>query len=252
MAESIKLTAEQVYERLLNVDKIMTVEGQIRFFLGNVDIIVRQKDVVGNIIQEWLEGWLRKNNVAFDSNPNTQMPPDIFLNPENHTVDLLEVKAFNYSASPGFDIADFKAYAREILENPYMLHTKYLIFGYSMSDEGIVTIKALWLKNVWEICRSMEGWPLNVQYKNKVINKIRPAKWFGNKSRFPLFKSMEHYLSAIEETLFSYHDTHALSVGWRKKVIDAYKKFYGITISIPRWEDLDEYYRPPVKPRKKK
>ncbi len=249
MAERIKLTAEQVYERLVNVDKLKTVEGQIRFFLGNVDIIVRQKDVVGNIIQEWLEGWLRKNNVAFDTNPNTQMPPDIFLNPDNHTVDLLEVKAFNYSASPGFDIADFKAYAREILEHPYMLHTKYLIFGYSMSNEGIVTIKDIWLKNVWEICRSMEGWPLNVQYKNKVIHKIRPAKWYGRQSRFPMFQSMEHYLSAIEETLFSYHDTHALSVGWRKKVVEAYRDFYGKTITIPRWEELDEIYRPTLKPK---
>lgn len=170
MAELIRLTAEQVYDRLLNVDKIKTVEGQIRFYLGDVSIIVRQKDVVGNIIQEWLEGWLRKNNIAFAPNINTQMPPDIFLNPDNHTEDLLEVKAFNYSASPGFDIADFKAYAREILENPYMLHTKYIIFGYSMNDEGIVTIRDLWLKNVWEICRSMDGWPLNVQYKNKVIH----------------------------------------------------------------------------------
>lgn len=251
MTERIRLTAEQVYESLVNVDKIKTVEGQIRFFLGNVDIIVRQKDVVGNIIQEWLEGWLKKNNVAFDTNPNTQMPPDIFLNPDDHTVDLLEVKAFNYAASPGFDIADFKAYAREILEHPYMLHTKYIIFGYSMSDAGIVTIKDIWLKNVWEICRSMDGWPLNVQYKNKVIHKIRPAKWYGKQSRFPMFQSMEHYLSAIEETLFSYHDTHALSVGWRKKVVKAYKEFYGKTITIPRWEDLDEFYRPPVKPQKK-
>lgn len=252
MAECIKLKAEQVYERLLNVDKIKTVEGQIRFFLGNVDIIVRQKDVVGNIIQEWLEGWLKKNNIAFDTNPNTQMPPDIFLNPDDHTVDLLEVKAFNYAASPGFDIADFKAYAREILENPFMLHTKYIIFGYSMSDEGIVTIKDIWLKNIWEICRSMDGWPLNVQYKNKVIHKIRPAKWFGKQSRFPMFQSLEHYLSAIEETLFSYHDTHSLSVGWRKKVVDVYKKFYGKTIIIPRWEELDEYYRPPVMTHRKK
>lgn len=250
MAKLVKLTAVQVYERLVNVDKIKTVEGQIRFFLGNVDIIVKQKDVVGNIIQEWLEGWLGNNNIAFESNPNSQMPPDIFLNPDNHTVDLLEVKAFNYNASPGFDIADFKAYAREIVENPYMLHTKYLIFGYSMSDEGIVTIKDIWLKNVWEICRSMESWPLNVQYKNKVIQKIRPAKWYGRQSRFPMFQSLEHYLSAIEETLFSYHDTHSLSVGWRKKVTDAYRSFFGKTISIPRWEELDELYRPPVKSKK--
>lgn len=250
--DKIQLTAEQVFDRLLNVDKIKTVEGQIRFFLGDVDIIVRQKDVVGNIIQEWLEGWLKKNNVAFDTNPNTQMPPDIFLNPADHTKDLLEVKAFNYSASPGFDIADFKAYAREIITSPYMLHTKYIIFGYSMSNEGIVTIKDLWLKNVWEICRSMDGWPLNVQYKNKVIHKIRPAKWFGTRSRYPMFQSMEHYLSAIEETLFGYHDTHDLSVGWRKKVIEAYRNFYGENIKIPRWEDLDEIYRPPVKDKNRK
>lgn len=252
MAELIRLTAEQVYDRLLNVDKIKTVEGQIRFYLGDVSIIVRQKDVVGNIIQEWLEGWLRKNNIAFAPNINTQMPPDIFLNPDNHTEDLLEVKAFNYSASPGFDIADFKAYAREILENPYMLHTKYIIFGYSMNDEGIVTIRDLWLKNVWEICRSMDGWPLNVQYKNKVIHKIRPAKWYGNRSRFPMFASLEHYLSALEETLFSYPDTHELSKGWRKRVMDAYKSFYGKDIVIPRWEDLVNIYQPPIIPKKKK
>lgn len=246
MAHLKKLTAEEVYDRLLRVDKIKNVEGQIRFFLGNVDIVVKQKDIVGNIIQEWLVGWLKKNNIAFDTNPNSQMPPDIFLNPDDHTIDMLEVKAFNYSASPGFDIADFKAYAREILDKPYMLRTKYIIFGYSMSDNGIVTIKDIWLKNVWEICRAMEGWPLNVQYKNKVINKIRPAKWFGKQSRFPIFQSLEHYLSAIEETLFGYPDTHAFSVGWRKKVVDAFRKFYGETITIPRWEEIDEYYRPPV------
>ncbi len=179
------------------------------------------------------------------------MPPDIYLNPDDRTKDLLEVKAFNYSASPGFDIADFKAYAREIVENPYMLHTKYLIFGYAMNEEGTVTIRDLWLKNVWEICRSMECWPLNVQYKNKVIHKIRPAKWYGNRSRFPMFESMEHYLSAIEETLFSYPDTHELSKGWRKKMVESYKSFYGKDITIPRWEDLAETYQPPVIPKKK-
>lgn len=248
----IRLTAEEVYDKLLNIDKIKSLEGQIRFYLGDVNIIVKQKDVVGNIIQEWLEGWLKKNNIAFDCNHNTQMPPDIFLNPQNHTVDLLEVKAFNYSASPGFDIADFKAYAREILENPYMLHTKYIIFGYSMNANGIVTIRDLWLKNVWEICRSMDGWPLNVQYKNRVIHKIRPAKWFGNRSRFPMFASLEHYLSAIEETLFSYPDTHELSKGWRKKFSNAYKSFYGQDITIPRWEELAMTYQPPVRPKRKK
>lgn len=244
MDKPIKLTAEEVFERLINVDKIKSAEGQIRFFLGNVDIIVKQKDVVGNIIQEWLEGWLRKNNISFSCNPNTQMPPDIFLDPEDHTVNLLEVKAFNRQASPGFDIADFKAYAREILESPYMLHTKYLIFGYKMSDDGIVTIQDLWLKNVWEICRSMSRWALNVQYKNHVIHKIRPAIWYANRSNYPLFQSLEHYLSAIEETLFGYPDTHELAIGWRRKVADAYFAKYGIKLRIPRWEDIEHIYQP--------
>ena len=50
------LTPEEVFDTLLNVDKITSLEGQIRFYLGDVDIVVRQRDVVGNIIQEWLEG----------------------------------------------------------------------------------------------------------------------------------------------------------------------------------------------------
>ena len=123
------LTPQEVYEKLLNEDKILTLQGRIQFTLGDVNIIVKQKDVVGNIIQEWLEGWLTKRNIAFTPNENPQMPPDLFLN-EDKTKDLLEVKAFNRSASPGFDIADFKAYQREIIARPYMLHAKYIIFGF--------------------------------------------------------------------------------------------------------------------------
>ena len=244
MSNLTKLSAEDVYDRLVNIDKIKSVEGQIRFFLGNVDIIVKQKDVVGNIIQEWLEGWLQKNNIAFAPNDNTQMPPDIFLAPDNKKENLLEVKAFNRSASPGFDIADFKAYVREIIGNPYMLNTKYLIFGYKMSDDGIVTIKDLWLKNVWEICRAMDRWPINVQYKNKVIHKIRPAAWYSSKSKYPIFDCLEDYLSAIEETIFGYADTHELSAGWRKRMIDSYHKAYGIKLTIPRWEEISDKYQP--------
>ena len=124
------LSAKQIYDKLVNDDKILELQGQIKFFLGDVDIIVKQKDVVGNIIQEWLQGWLDKNNVEYAPSENTQMPPDFFLNPNNKTKDLLEVKAFNRSASPGFDIADFRMYEEEIIEKPYMLDVDYLIFGY--------------------------------------------------------------------------------------------------------------------------
>ena len=114
-------------------------------------------------MQEWLQGWLDERGIEYAPSENTQMPPDFFLNPDDRTKNLLEVKAFNRSAGPGFDIADFKAYIREIVEHPYMLHAQYLIFGYKMSNEGVVTIADLWIKNVWEITRSSKEWAINVQ-----------------------------------------------------------------------------------------
>ena len=85
----MKLTADQVYQKLLEDFKIYEVKGQIKFYLGDVDIIVKARDVVGNIMQEWLEGWLRKNDIEYCPNENTQMPPDVFLNPDDQTKDLL-------------------------------------------------------------------------------------------------------------------------------------------------------------------
>lgn len=150
------MTAKEIFEKLLNEDKILEMSGKIQFNFGGVNIIVKQKDIVGNVIQEWLQGWLDKNKIFYSVNQNSQMPPDFFLS-EDKTKNLLEVKAFNRSASPGFDVADFRMYAQEIISKPYMLDADYLIFGYDMSDEGIVTIKNLWLKKVWQITRSMEN-----------------------------------------------------------------------------------------------
>ena len=61
----MRLTVEEVYDKLVNDDKILTKEGRITFTLGDIDIVIRQKDVVGNIMQEWVEGWLNKNNVEY-------------------------------------------------------------------------------------------------------------------------------------------------------------------------------------------
>ena len=108
----MRLTAQQIYDKLVNEDRILDIEGRITFDFGSVNIIVKQKDVIGNIIQEWVQGWLDKNGIEYAPSENTQMPPDFFLNPDDLTKDLLEVKAFTRSASPGFDIADFRAFQR--------------------------------------------------------------------------------------------------------------------------------------------
>lgn len=239
----MRLNALKVFEKLLDEDKLLEIEGQIKFFLGDVDIIVKQKDVVGNIIQEWLQGWMDKREIEYALNDNTQMPPDFFLNPDDKTTDLLEVKAFNRSASPGFDIADFRMYEEEIIEKPYMLNVDYLIFSYDMSDDGVVTIKDLWLKKVWEITRRMDGWSINLQVKQGVVHKIRPGVWYSDRpGNIPMFKCIEDFIAAIEEAVYQNPKTHESAATWKKNFIDSYRKFYGVKLDIPRWQEIAPKY----------
>ena len=49
------VTAQEIFDSLVNVDKIQSLAGFIKFHMGDVSITVKRKDVVGNILQEWLE-----------------------------------------------------------------------------------------------------------------------------------------------------------------------------------------------------
>lgn len=236
-------TSQEVFNLLLKDDKITTKTGQISFHLSNVGIVVKRRDVVGNILQEWFEGWLRSKGVDFDTNENTQMPPDIFLNPKDHTTGLLEIKAFNYNVSPAFDIADFKAFVKELKNKPYHLLTDFLIFAYEMDEEsGDVFIREVWLKKIWEIMRPMATWPITVQYKNGVLQKMRPACWYAHSSKFKIFESMEDFLAAFEETIYQNQATHAEASMWRREFKASYEKFFGKTIDFPRWSEIEHKY----------
>jgi gas vesicle protein len=240
----MRLSAQEIYDRLLNVDHILELEGQIKFFLGDVNIIVRQKDVVGNIMQEWLQGWLDARGIEYAPSENTQMPPDFFLNPDDRTKGLLEVKAFNRNGSPGFDIADFRMYASEIQEKPYMLDVDYLIFGYDMSDNGVVTIKDVWLKKVWQITRRMENYPINLQVKEGVIHKIRPGVWYSERvTDYAIFDCLEDFISAIEETTFKEPKLRSsVASTWLAVFQRNYKAWYGEELNVPRWNDIKDKY----------
>ena len=240
----MRLSAQEIYDRLLNDDHILELKGQIRFFLGDVNIIVRQKDIVGNIMQEWLQGWLEAKGIEFAPSENTQMPPDFFLNPDDRTKGLLEVKAFNRNGSPGFDIADFRMYAAEIQEKPYMLDVDYLIFGYDMSADGIVTIKDVWLKKVWQITRRMENYPINLQVKEGVIHKIRPGVWYSERATdYAIFDCLEDFISAIEETTFKEPKLRtSVASTWLTVFQKKYKDWYGKELNVQRWNDIKEKY----------
>lgn len=240
----MRLTADEILKKLLNEDDILKLEGEIRFYMGDVDIVVKQKDVVGNIMQEWLQGWLDKKGIEYAPSKNTQMPPDLFLDPDDRTRGLLEVKAFNRSSSPGFDIADFRMYAEEIREKPYMLDVDYLIFGYDISDDGIVTIKDVWLKKVWQITRRMADYPINLQVKDGVIHKIRPGVWYSEGSTdYAIFESLEDFICAIEETTFKEPRLRdSVAPTWLAKFQRNYKSRNEHELNVPRWSDIKDKY----------
>ncbi|MDO4816908.1 MAG: NgoBV family restriction endonuclease [Akkermansia sp.] len=236
-------TARQVYDMLINEYHIKSLHGLIRFHLGDVVISVKKKDVVGNIIQEWVESWLQAKGISYMANPCTQMPPDVFLNPRDKTSDLLEIKAFNRKSSPAFDIADFKSFVREIIQHPYYLDTDFLIFGYTMdSQNGDVVIKDLWLKKIWEITRPMDNWPITCQYKNGVLQKMRPGTWYGNSRQFKFFENKEDYLSALEETIYKCRETRDMAEGWRNAFCKSYKNHYNADIDFPYWARIKGRY----------
>lgn len=234
------MSAQQIYNKLVNEFDIMNATGFIAFTLKDVSIRVKQNDVVGNILEEWLYKWLQEN--GFDVVHNTaQNPPDFWLDRNDREKDLLEIKSF-YS-SPSFDIAAFMSYVNELKAKPYRLFSDYLIIKYDMNEEtGDVSIVNVWLKKVWEISAPSERWPIKTQYKNGQIVNIRPATWYSDRQRFPTFTCKEHFVSALEETIYAYPETHSVAATWKRDLCANYRRKYGTDLVIPRWNDIKGQY----------
>lgn len=232
--------AQEIYSELIDNFQILSAEGYISFCLKDISIRVKENDVVGNILEEWLYKWLCEN--SFDVRHNTsQSAPDFWLNPDDVESDLLEIKSF--CASPSFDIAAFMSYINELKVKPWRLFSDYLIFQYDMEkDSGNVHIQKVWLKKVWEISSPSDRFPIKTQYKNKQIVNIRPATWYSDNSRFKTFASKEHFLAALEETIYSYPESHKLAETWARDLCANYKEKYKSPLKIPRWSDIKSLY----------
>ncbi|MDD3722393.1 MAG: NgoBV family restriction endonuclease [Lutibacter sp.] len=203
----MKLTADQLYKKLVEEYKIIGEKGVIKFTLKDLTIIVKAKDTVGNLIQEWLTAWLEKNSIDFKLTPNTQDFPDINLDLDDTSKGLIEVKSFDYDKAANFDVANFMAYRRSIIEFPHRLDSDYLIFGYRMRN-GTIEIVDVWLKKVWEITGPSADWNLKCQVKQGDLVNIRPIKWYNNsKTKFKPFNSVLEFLTAFQENQYKYGKT---------------------------------------------
>jgi type II restriction enzyme len=227
----MKVSAEQLYKKLVNDYKLVGQTGRITFTLKDITVKIETKDTVGNLIQEWLKEWMKSEKIDFEENPQSQTFPDIFLDTTDHKKGLLEIKTFDFDRGPGFDLANFDSYSNSLLTNAYRIDSDYLILAYQMTGSEI-TIKNVWLKKIWELAGGSSTYPLKVQEKKKVIYNIRPIIWFSERSKFGAFKSKEEFLNALNETRYQYSKTHHDNSHWLKSVIKNYKAHTGSSLEI--------------------
>lgn len=228
------LTAQEIYDKLINDECLVGKIGHITFSLSNLGVRINKKDTVGNLLQEWLEAWMVSEDVVYAENPNRQTFPDFFLNPLDDKNGLLEVKTFDKDRGPGFDIANFDAYCNSLLTNAYRLDSDYLIFAYSMTESGDITIENIWLKKIWDIAGASGTYPLKVQEKKQIIYNIRPVIWFSQQSTYKAFGTKEGFLKALNETRYQYNVTKPQNNHWLQKVLKNYKLHTGVDLEIER------------------
>ena len=235
----MKTTIQEIY-RVLREELKRDNKGKIQFTLADVSIVVKQNNVVGNIIEEWIDKWLTEHN--FDHSYNQgQCSPDFWIDLDDKNNEWLEIKSFTGSAN--FDIANYMSYIQEVIDKPWKLNSKYLCIKYTMNkNTGIVTIDNVWLKNVWEISCPSSKWAIKVQDKKNVIYNIRPATWYSTRTNYKVFDCMEDFLSAMDYVIKTYPATSQLGMSWRLKVIKGYKDFYGVDLNIPLWQDIASKY----------
>jgi len=188
-----------------------------------VEVEVSDKSAIGNLLQEWLGGWMVSKDIRHRSNPNSQMPPDFYLG-DSSEKDLLEVKTFDYTKSPNFDVANFDAYVRDLKEKPFRLDADYLILGYSLNN-GIVKINDVWLKKVWEITCPSNDYALRTQVKQGKIINIRPYNFKSMSNGFQPFRDRVSFVNAIRETLAKYKNDQDGANIWFEEIERSYRRF---------------------------
>jgi type II restriction enzyme len=190
------------------------------FTLGNLSITLESMDIVGGAIQDWLGEWLKREKISFTKPENTQTFPDFIIGPK----DYLEIKCFNYSAGPAFDIANYGAYIESLLLHPERLNASYLIFAYSMTKK-VIKIEEVWMKNIWEISGPSPTNILEIQKKRGEPVNIRPKKFYSK--GIETFATRRQFIEALHESALKYEYPNSHNKNWLKNLESVYEKSIG-------------------------
>jgi type II restriction enzyme len=224
----VQITAQDFYNRLIQ-SGIINSTGNITFNLNGISMQIDSKDSIGNMLQDWLGTWATSQNIYLRANPSTQEFPDFYLSDYNDT-NFLEIKSFDYNASPNFDIANFETYIHSLLVMPKKLDADYIVFGYTLRN-GILTIEKVWLKKIWELTTYSEQWDLRIQQKKGTIYNIRPVNFKSTNPHIAQpFATKLGFLNAIQSVLNQYNKTHLIHNNWLKDFKIIYQTATGNTL----------------------
>lgn len=223
-----QVSAQQLYQELIN-DNIINSTGKINLTLNFISVQIETKDSIGHMLQDWLKEWAHLKGFYLRANQFTQEFPDFYLSTSNED-NLLEVKSFDYTASPNFDISNFDTYVRSLINFPKKLDADYLVFGYSLNS-GVLKIEGLWLKKIWELTTCSNDWALRLQVKQNVIHNIRPVNFVSTRQNIAQpFSNKLDFLNAIQDVLNNYSNTSSSHRNWLQDFKTNYRNSTGISL----------------------
>lgn len=219
------ITAPEIIE-LLKKNGIQKAKGQIKMSLNGIDVVIKQNDIIGNALQEWLGQFLTEQGIYYRSAIG-QTFPDFYLSESNETA-LCEMKTYYATRNAAFDVANYFGYVDSLLTKPWRLDSDYLIFAYMSDDQGNITIQDMWCKKVWEITGPAQDYALKCQRKKGQIYNIRPANWKENRrGSLNPFTCKEEFVAALYKTHLSESNQTRVSKAWLENVVVEYEKYSG-------------------------
>jgi len=228
MAINRKVTAIEIYTELVDVFKIKEKIGSVEIKLGDITAKYKEKDAIGNLLQEWFGEWMKSKNFFFRTRHNTQEFPDYLLS-ESNTMSFLELKTFNADASPAFDIANFDSYCSSLLAIPERIEADYLIFSYKMVNSEL-SIGDVWLKKVWEMSSPSGKDPIKLQVKRNQIYNLRPCTWYSTRLKYKPFENRASFIKAISDTHNEYPQCDQYKKNWLEIVSKKYFENTGVKL----------------------
>lgn len=210
-------TIVELYEYTKN--ELEGKSGNITINFANHPIVSSSNDIIGNILQEWLPAWFAHLNVDIKAGEHSQEFPDFVAIFGKDKYDV-EVKAWNYSNSPAFDIANFHSFIQQTYNSPGKLDAYFIILGYVPANDGFskgFTVEKVYLKRIWEITNKSTKYPIGLQVKLERPYAIRPCTFHKKEG----FKNKKEFIEAIYESFKLFPSKHLKFTPeqWKSKVL---------------------------------